>query len=323
MKTSLQAFVVVGLFGTGLAWGGPIFSTASKVPSNLITPVGPQSGIVQKFTSIACYDFSSGNLVDCGFDFTITGLHAPAGDPDNNGGHTHDPGAHPVGSLSVVAPVPSGPSTTLVGQTLNDIVVVSHEIPQVSGKIDTVLNLRVPPGWHTVTPESCTPDRTSWCFFTTIDVGLPGLTVLPGDPAYTKLRKPDNSHTDAVAFFGTPETNTNLAEIADFYNLLTDNILSVNDMSLVRGGVFDFKDNFTGPHQLHRVGNSADINKAQGDCTVNYDLAVAVNFVMPAEAGSNFAKRAIPSFGRFLCEPNGNIHIDFDTVPPPPPSPFQ
>jgi len=95
-------------------------------------------------------------------------------------------------------------------------------------------------------------------------------------------------------------------------------------MSLPKGGLFDIFSNYAAPHDWHRVGQSADINqKAQGNCRVAWDLKIAVALVMPAEAGSFFAKRQFPSSGRFLCEANGNIHIDFDVVPPPPPSPFQ
>jgi len=94
-------------------------------------------------------------------------------------------------------------------------------------------------------------------------------------------------------------------------------------MSLLKGGLFDIRSDYSAPHRWHRVGQSADINTAQGNCRVNYDLQIAVALVMPAEAGSFFEKRTFPSSGRFLCEANGNIHIDFDVVPPPPPSPFQ
>ena len=322
-KTCARLFAAL-LIAPGLAWAGPIFETASKVPSKLATPLGPQSGdTVQKLTSIACYDVSSGNLQDCGFDFTITGLHPPVADGANNGGHTHG-GARPLGDLQIIAPITSGRSTSLAGQTAFDVFVVSHSIPEVSGKIDTVLNLRVHPGSHTVSPESCDATQTSWCFFTTIDVGVSGLTNLPdGSPFYVKLRGGAPQHQDEVAYFGTSDAISNLTAIAEIYNDLSNNLLSVNDMSLPKGGLFDINSDYATPHIWHRVGQSADINTTQGGCRVNYDLQIAVALVMPAEAGSFFAKRQFPSSGRFLCEANGNIHLDFDVVPPPPPSPFQ
>lgn len=327
MERGTSTILIGLLLGVSeLAYGGPILETVSKVPSNLITPLGPQSGTVQKLTSIACYDAGSGNLQDCGFDFTITGLTQPASDVANNGGHTHDLSTHPVGVLSIIAPILAGPSRSLAGQTSFDVFVVSHTIPEVSGKIDTVLNLRVPPGWHTVSPESCDGGGTSWCFNTTIDVGVSGLTNLPdGNPLYTKVRGGSPQHTDAVAYSGTADAVFYLTAIAELYNQLSNSVLSVNDMSLVKGGLFDIKNNYTVPHRTHRTGQSADINKTQGDCVQNFDLLMAVNFIMPAEGISFFDQRQFPSAGRFLCETTNqnDIHIDFDVVPPPPPSPFQ
>lgn len=275
-------------------------------------------------TRIACYDFRSGTLQDCGFDMRIRGLTPEASDVANNGGHNHNPDTHPAGKLRIVKPILAGPSNFLEGQTAFSIFHISHEMPEVSGKIDTLLNLRVPPGWHTVSPESCDASRTSWCFVTTIDIGVPGLMSLPnGSPFYVKARGGAPNHEDAAAFFGTADAISNLTKIADQFSDMTDGLLSVNDMSLPKGGLFDIFSNYAQPHTTHRTGQSADINQAvHGNCRVAYDVKLAVNFVMPAEAGSFFAKRQFPSSGRFLCKANGNIHIDFDVVLPPL-SPFQ
>jgi hypothetical protein len=35
----------------------------------------------------------------------------------------------------------------------------------------------------------------------------------------------------------------------------------INDISLEHGGVYDFQDNWTNPHRLHRIGNSIDISR--------------------------------------------------------------
>jgi hypothetical protein len=71
---SLAAVLTIGLVHAGPAWSGEIRETVSKFPSNLRTPVGPQSNTVQKFTGIACYDARNGTLQDCGFDMTVVGL---------------------------------------------------------------------------------------------------------------------------------------------------------------------------------------------------------------------------------------------------------
>jgi len=202
---SLAAVLTIVLVHAGPAWSGEIRETVSKFPSDLETPLGPQSNVVQKLTSIACYDVGSGNLQDCGFDMTIMGLTPQASDVANNGGHNHTFAAHPVGNLSIVDPIIAGPSRSLAGQTAFDVFIISHEIPEVGGKIDTLLNLRVPPGGRTVSPESCDGGRTSWCFVTTIDVGVPGLMSLPdGSPFYIKVRGGSPAHRDGSPISGRP-----------------------------------------------------------------------------------------------------------------------
>lgn len=268
------------------------------------------------YTNIACINAYTGNFVSCGYDFSITGLTQPDTAPANNGGHTHA-GVHPLGTLKEIWPMPGNPATYLSGYTQNNWVYFSHEIPEVSGKIETVLNLRVPPGWYTVSPESCDGGGTYWCFKTTVDVGV-ATDLLPlADPqsypglSYIRVRNA-LGHTDDVAYFGTIDTLFFLNNIAILYRE-KGYTLSVNDMSLPRGGLFDVYANYNTPHKTHRTGQSADINQdINGDCLQNKILLSVVDDEMPIEVGSPFAKRYFPS--RFLCEQrnNNNIHIDFD-----------
>jgi len=307
------------------ARGGEIHQTVSSLPSELRTPLGLRSNTLEKKqTSIGCYDIFTGLFIDCGYDMSFRGLS-----PD-----PHAP-AHPLGDLQVIAPALGARTTFVAGQTSNDIVFVSQQIPTASGKIDTVLNVRVPPGWHTVFPESLDATRTSWRFVTTVDVAVTGLTSLSGAPcgsagvSVVRCRSADTAHTDDVAFFGTGDALVYLNAIADSFFLQADQPLSVNDMSLLKGGVFDIKNNYAPPHRTHRVGMSADINKTAGNCKQNKTLRAVVNDIMAPIPGSPFAiNRTLNSLGRFLCEetgtkPTNNIHIDFDVQAPPSPSPFQ
>ena len=317
IKSVLLCALAILCTQTGLAWGGPIvtgpiLTTVSMIPSNLNTPL-THPGKSYMYTRIGCVNAANGNFISCGYDFSITGLTQPDTDPANNGGHSHTISNHPLGTLKESLPMPGNSATYLSGNTQNNWVYFSHEIPEVSGKINTVLNLRVPPGWHTVNPQPCDVSFTYWCFNTTVDVGL-NLTPLP-DAAwlYTKHRKPDTAHTDAVAFYGTDSALRNLNSIADWYNQLTLLTLSVNDMSLIKGGLFDVYADYSPPHHDHRTGESADINKdVNGDCTKNKALLLAVLFVMPPEPYTYYANRKLPSFGHFLCETgnHNNIHID-------------
>jgi len=248
-------------------------------------------------------------------------LKLPNSDVANNGGHTHT-GVHPLGMLKEIWPTPGNSAIYLWGQTPNNYVYFSHEIPQVSGKIETVLNLRVPPGWYTVSPESCDGSGTSWCFNTTVDIGVSTVLLPLADPKsnpdvtlpYIRVRNP-MGHPDEVAYFGTIDTLFFLNNIAIAYKK-KGYTLSVNDMSLPRGGLFDVDADYLTPHNLHRTGQSADINKNHGDCLKNKFLRIVIDKEMPVEGGSPFTQRSPPS--RFLCETGrqfgytNNIHIDFD-----------
>lgn len=305
----------------GLAWGGPIqLPTINILPSDLNTPL-TKPGKSNVYTYIACINANTGGFISCGYDFSITGLTQPDSDPANNGGHTHTISNHPLGTLKEIWPMPGNPATSLNGYTQNNWVFFSHEIPQASGKIETYLLMKVPgPGWDTGTLQSCDATRTSWCFNTTVDVGVQNLTPLSDAPwLYRKTRNPDPNHTDAVAFYGTDSALRNLSSIADWYNWLTLRTLSINDMSLIKGGVFDLGLKYVAiphvsGHQEHRTGESADINKdLNGDCTKNKALLLAVLVAMPSEPYTYYANRKLPSLGHFLCETqNGlnRIHID-------------
>lgn len=306
----------------GTSWGGEILTTAESLPSNLKTPLGPQTKKeVFNKTPISCYNVSDGSLLDCAFVMKINGLSQRDTSADNTGGHSHD-GGRDLGELR------SGGAAgaQVKGQTANIAVVVEQRVPEVGGRIETQLDLFVPPGFVTVFPESFDATRTFWRFITTLNVNVPGLTVLPDMPtgAYRKVRSTDDDHKDAVAFFGTRDALIFLNAIAETYQLLTIRSdrpaglkLSVNDMSLIQGGYFDLNLNWRGEerHINHRTGNSADINRDQVDCGKNKDLRAAVDITMPITSKSPIARRNPPT--RLLCESGGRIHIDFDQVAPP------
>jgi hypothetical protein len=314
-KIVLQCALVVFCSQASLTWGGPILSTVSITPSELKGP-GGNPGKNYMYTNTACVNAYGGQFVSCTYDFTITELTQPNSDPANNGGHSHTYSDHPLGKLEVVSPNPGAQSTVLQGSTQNTNVQFKHEIPNVSGKISTVLNLKVPPGWYTVYPEDCDGTFTYWCFNTTVDVGVTGLSSLPDSPSlYNKVRNPDAGHTDAVAFYGTSSAQSNLGNIAAWYNFLTfGSVLSINDMSLIKGGLFDVKSNYSTPHSWHRSGTSVDINKdSNGDCKKNKLLLISVYIAMGRGDQAVLANRQLPSYGHFLCETaNGRnrIHID-------------
>ena len=270
-------------------------------PSDVDSP--PEKNyIVFEFSCVAV---NTGRYLDCAVSQEITGLVDPATDAANNGGHTHDYATHPVGTLSFL---PSTAKSRIVnGSTKNSIGIIEHELPNVSSRILVKSSMTVPPGWFCVSPSY---DAVTWRYEDTVDVGVDGLEYLPAssDGAYTMVRGPDTMHTDANAVFGTLAAHARLAEIATAYLDEAGRILSVNDMSLRRGGLFDKDGTWAPPHNKHRIGESADINRSGIDCQKDQELRDAVNWIVTYPANPSAKLRA---HSTLLCESGGRKHIDF------------
>src|SRR5881296_951661 len=94
------------------------------------------------FNFISCYDVNTSLYLNCGFTHQILGLKEPVMQicteqsvnqgQCTNGGHQHDFAGHPLGRLefnSVVFP------KTVQGSTNNTVIVVFHDLPEVTGQI--------------------------------------------------------------------------------------------------------------------------------------------------------------------------------------------
>lgn len=234
----------------------------------------------------SCYDIETFQLLDCGFTQKIIGLKEPVSNLENNGGHAHNYDTHPL-----MEP-PSGPLNFengidtdhtpfgVAGQTLNTIAAVTHPIPYISGKIVSESTVTAPWRWSCV--YNCYT-YNSWKYEYTYDVGISGLEALPasGDH-HVVVRGGTATHPQGTS--GTPETVETLNIIAEKYFILTDGRkLSVNDISLPMGGLFDHKATWVPPHKTHRTGTDADINRAQIDCYYDKKLRKAVEYVADDE----------------------------------------
>lgn len=327
----LPALVLVSAIGTppAFALGGVNEKSAAVFPSRLLG-TNPDSSQVRLLLS--CINGATGAFLDCPFTVDIPRDSQPPNTSANNGGHTHDAtnnaNARPLGGLEY-----GGAKGVLLvsGSTGNQRAVVTHSMPEFSGKIVTRVDLKVQPPtsnsyWLCRESDShrCLDSSTSRTLVT-MDVRVPKLESLPSAATapYIKYRSPDENHQDADAFYGLPTAISALTQMASLFKEGVGAPLSINDMSLPKGGKFDVNGSWSGAHGEHRIGLSADINRriqADGQkmpCLKNRDLRDAVDSVIPATGprvlvNPNAKGRTL---SRLYCEPDGKQHIDFDGIP--------
>lgn len=327
----LPALVLVSAIGAppAFALGGVNEKSAAVFPSRLLG-TNPDSSQVRLLLS--CINGATGAFLDCPFTVDIPRDSQPPNTPANNGGHTHDAtnnaNARPLGGLAYGG---ANGEPLVSGSTGNSWAVVTHSMPEFSGKIVTRVDLKVPPptsNWYWLCRESdnhrCLDSSTSRTLLT-LDVRVPRLESLPDGAAgpYIKVRGGAANHKNADAYYGLPVAISALTQMASLFKDRIGAPLSINDMSLPKGGKFDVDGSWSGDHGEHRIGLSADINRRiQADgtkmpCLKNTDLRDAVDSVIPATGprvlvNPNARGRTL---SRLYCEPTTYQHIDFDGIP--------
>lgn len=237
----------------------PVFAQ-SIAPSKL----DPRSPIGTPFFHIfSCYDIHTGNLLNC---HVLDELVPPVSNP----AHPHS-GTFPLTDLSVGAngfvrlSCTDFNSDPFIVQTFTNgsTALVLHTIPQFSGIIRVRGSVTPPPGWSCVT--TCN-------FLFTEDIGVDGLSDLPPGPHYAVIRSPSSLNLHPHGSAGTSDTLLKTISIAQAYALMTGRGLSINDLSLPRGGKFDLSGiyNEDGEHSSHRTGKDVDFNSTDlGGQTTN------------------------------------------------------
>ncbi len=231
-------------------------------------------------------DSRDGRYLNCGFRNEILGLRPPPGNLAHNGGHAHGFDIHPLvddmptgGFVCLTCTDTDGAPLVVQGSTNHDVVVVLHALPPVAGQIQTQIRFTPPPGYSCV--ANCSP-------LFTVAVQVKDLQKLPerapadGDN-YVTLRAGADTHPEGQ--WATRQTLDTLLEIAEEYRALSDRQLSVNDLSLPGGGLFDWKATYAPPHITHRTGTDADINRTGVDCNVDKPLKQAVAIVAKRRPG--------------------------------------
>jgi len=183
----------------------------------------------------------------------------------NSGGHSHT-GNRPVGTFSA--------STRTTG--INGTCQVRYTASSFGG-VETI-----------IVTVGGTERRAD------LDVRVPGLVALGGGANYDLIgwtpTHPDNH-------YGTPTVVAAIAAIAnDYHNAFPQaQVLHINDMSLERGGLFDWQATWARPHQTHREGRDVDIRLA----------------TIPVANRPTFITICI-NHGAFPAIHNGNhYHLDF------------
>lgn len=299
-------------------------------------------------TNISCYDAFNGEKLDCDLSHRVIGLNEPyEGDTDealdNNGGHVHDYDTHPlIYPYSILTKLgfngedlEEDDNLWVIGQTQNDYVYIVHPMPSASGKILTETIITAPENY--VCASGCF-SNTETKYETILDVGvyetkvinnlinyswytsvlelpLTGLPVPSDEDHYLKTGRTD---THPRNHYGTSDTIDKIQRIAKIYYDATDKerTLSINDISLKKGGLFDVDDEqiWHPPHKTHRTGTDADIDVDDLNCYYDTELRRAVEKV----AGEGNSRPHL------LCENDKHIpvsdndktgkykHIDFD-----------
>ncbi len=250
-----------------------------------------------------CYSIYDGSPLDCRFTLDVLGLASPPDVAGNNGGHSHSPGRPlslnnaPLEYGADANPAPYGVTGSALSTPPRTSAQVKHVLPEVAGRIATDALVETPYGWSCV---SRCYTRTSWRFNINYDVQVRELEELPSPGAngpYTRVRAPDSNHLDSVAFFGTRFAIQYLKLVAENYSVLSGKTLSVNDISLLKGGLFDINADWAMPHKSHRDGKDADINRGNIGCDQDHALRLAVDMLLNPVTTPNGNKRSA-----LLCE---------------------
>lgn len=294
---------------------------------------------------LLCYSFKTGKLVDtCAVEFHLEGIGGPNATEEcvtdangqittsncATGGHTHGPPDFPNDPRPLTfndEPVAyPGDTLTAPGQELdvagfsplNTNTAFEWKVPQASGIYSFNAKITATPGFaFFFIPTKITTLET----IGKLRVSNPrvGYRQLPPSPAEYKLVRggrnmgdpvgSDPDHTDSVAYGASEIAHTVLPLIASEYGRLRGRLLSINDISLPMGGVFDDNQNWTADHKTHRFGNDVDLNQDNAPCLGDLHLRAAVNkYLVKLSVTDTGKPRPFPS--ALLCESSGRKHID-------------
>jgi len=293
-----------------------------------------------------CYSLRTGRLSpDCPITLRMTGIGGPgvtdACMPDGNGGfvplscgnggHTHDETDRPLifPNTEVEYP-PAMPD--------NDPLYVEGPSPSSFSDIAS-WGVSQFGGIYTFTSTMTAPMGSSfWTFSNGVLTKRPVLTAegrvnvtvdgdtlreLPDLPQIYEKGRNQNAtavtHTDEVAFMTTLKARTALAAIGRSFSNRTQALISYNDASLPKGGVFDLlavhplggtDRPWQPPHSSHRGGLDIDVNHPiGGDCVTTTTVQDSVDDVLAKDTDPRRLGRSA-----LICETNNNNNYHIRTT---------
>lgn len=145
-----------------------------------------------------------------------------------------------------------------------------------------------------------------------VTVKVDGLVEFSG-PWFSGLRSPDENHKNDVAFYLEPAVVPKIEEMLKDWQKnrgITSStptlVLSLNDMSLPWGGVFDLNLNWKQPHNAHRIGQSVDINRKERNLLTGEDNSLGTGCETAQSEECDEFREAVSD----VCEAanNGKFH---------------
>lgn len=317
---SLRAGVLALIAAAGVLQGSTAMASG-VIQQTTVKPYPSLPGKPWTFTTYyGAFSAYDGTPLNCTFTHKINDLKKPETDPDNNGGHFHFEANRPLsfqnkplqhtGDLDPSAFGVAGFTSLSPSQRYGKVV---HEMPEVSGNLAGESSLVLPHNWFCV--GDCYTSN-SWRWNDTYDIGIRNLASLPDLPSeYSKVRGGLDTHPHTVGFAGTAFALPMLPLIAENYFVLSGRLLSINDMSLIKGGLFDYekKKPWEPGHKSHREGKDADINQEGIGCDQDRDLRTAVDQLLsPVKMPSGELRSALLCE---FCKDTGTMcrkHIDLE-----------
>ncbi|GMR19581.1 MAG: hypothetical protein BMS9Abin36_0176 [Gammaproteobacteria bacterium] len=263
--------------------------------------------------------------INCLVDFGLEGVWPPS-DAKNSGYHVGHPSFRPLTFTKDRKEVPLRSEHDLDPEELQVLTYTMDGSGRTKSKIvwpkpkaaGILLNeafVQSPDGFHCI--GACLDKRTHWHHYI-YNSGYPGLKLLPDGglaAGYVKGRDPNKPtniyHANEYAFWGKESTNNAIFVIGQIYYDLSGRLLSVNDMSLPKGGIFDIYGNYEADHKSHYTGTDADINRDGIDCQYDTDFFHAVDCILPPVPGREINGKPTAIDCHINTPQEGFKHIDF------------